>query len=157
MVAHTERDSNYTTFRSRRGTSNIDITITSNQLLSKAVVWEISEQECCSDHSIIRYATGRTTAHRTEFDVQDVRCIFKKDSKEKFQQNLIQLAEKQLCKINKEGGTEELDKTLCTGMTNEMDIETSIKEFQEVAELVCSKSFRTQRASRKGMSKKAVP
>jgi len=37
-----------------------------------------------------------------------------------------------------------------------MDIKKSIEEFQEVAELVCSKSFRTQRASRKGMSKKAV-
>jgi len=120
-------------------------------------VWKIREQECCSDHSIIRYATGRTTAHRTEFDVQDGWCIVKKDNKEKFQQNLIQLAEKQLCKINKEGGTEEFDKTLCTCMTNEMDIETSIKEFQEVAELVCSQSFRMQRASRKGMSKKAVP
>jgi len=42
-------------------------------------------------------------------------------------------------------------------MKNEMDIEKSIEEFQEVAELVCSKSFRTQRASRKGLSKKAVP
>ena len=39
-----------------------------------------------------------------------------------------------------------MDKTLCTGMTNEIDIEKSIEEFQEVVELVCSKSFRTQRA-----------
>ena len=149
--------SDYTTFRSGRGASNIDVTVTSKQFLSKVVVWEISEQECCSDHSIIRYTIGWTTVHRTKFDVQDMRYIVKKDNNEKFQWNLIQLVEKKLCKIHKEGGTEELDKTLCTSMTNEMDIEKSIQEFQEVVELVCSKWFRTQRASRKGMSNKAVP
>ena len=74
-------ENNYTTFRSRRGTSNIDITVTCNQILSKVVVWEIIEQECCSDHSTIRCAIGRTTAHRTEFDVQDVRCIVKRITK----------------------------------------------------------------------------
>jgi len=77
-------ESDYTTFRSRRGTSNIDITVTSNQFLSKAVVWEISEQDCCSDHSIIRNVTGRTTVHRTEFNVQELRYMVKKDNKEKF-------------------------------------------------------------------------
>jgi len=73
-----KEESEYTTFQSHRGTSNIDITVTSNQLLSKVVVWEIREQECCSDHSIIRYATGRTTAHRTEFGIREVRYIVKK-------------------------------------------------------------------------------
>jgi hypothetical protein len=38
-----------------------------------------------------------------------------------------------------------------------MDIEKSIEEFHEVVELASSKSFRTQRASRKGISKKVIP
>ena len=86
-----------------------------------------------------------------------MKYIVIKGNKEKFQGNLIQLTEKKLCKINKEGGTEELDKMLCKRVTNEMDIEKSIEEFHEVVELACRKSFRTQRASRKGMPKKIVP
>ena len=47
-------ESDYTTFRSRQRTSNIDITVNSNQLLSEVLECEISEQESCFDHSIIR-------------------------------------------------------------------------------------------------------
>jgi hypothetical protein len=74
------------------------------------VEWEISEQESCSDHSIIRYAIGQGKGHRLEFGFQDVRFIVKKDNKEIFQRNLLRLAEKTLCKINKEGETENLEK-----------------------------------------------
>ena len=42
-------------------------------------------------------------------------------------------------------------------MTHKMEIEKSIEEFHEVVEIACSKSFRTQRASKKAMSNKAVP
>jgi len=51
-------ESDYTTIQSRRGTSNIDLTVISDQLLRTVVEWEISEQERCPDHSIIRYAIG---------------------------------------------------------------------------------------------------
>jgi hypothetical protein len=45
-------ESNLTAFRSSRGTSNIDLTIINNQLLSAVMEWEISDQESCSNHSI---------------------------------------------------------------------------------------------------------
>ena len=93
----------------------------------------------------------------TEFDTQDVRYVVKKGSKEKFQGNVLRLAEKTLCKINKVGGTEDLDKTLCTPVSDEIDIENLIEEYHEVLKLTCSKSFRTQRASKKAMSNKTVP
>jgi len=82
-IMNEERD--YTTFRSRQGTSNIDLTVISNHLLRAVVEWEISEQESCFDH-IIRYAIGQGKGHRIEFDLQDVRYIVKKDNKEKFQE-----------------------------------------------------------------------
>jgi exonuclease III len=47
-----------TTFWNHRGASNIDLTVIINQLLRTVVRWEISEQESCSDHSIIRYVIG---------------------------------------------------------------------------------------------------
>jgi hypothetical protein len=78
-------ESSLTTFRSSRGTSNIDITITNNQLLSTVMYWEISDQESCSDHSIIRYVIGHNTARRTERDTGEMKYKVKKDDKEKFQ------------------------------------------------------------------------
>jgi exonuclease III len=57
-------ESDYTTFRSLRGASDIDLTVINNQLLRAVVEWEISEQESCSDHSIIRYAIGQGKGHR---------------------------------------------------------------------------------------------
>jgi hypothetical protein len=74
-------ESDYTTFRSRRRASNIDITVISNQPLNTVVEWEISEQESCSDHNIIRYAIGQTAGHRTAIDDQELRYIAKKDNK----------------------------------------------------------------------------
>jgi len=80
-------ESDYTTFRRRRGSSNIDLTVISVQLLRTVVEWEISDQESCSDHSIIRYAIDQGKGHMTEFDFQEVRYIVQKDNKQKYQRN----------------------------------------------------------------------
>ena len=37
-----------------------------------------------------------------------------------------------LCKVKKEGGTEDLDKTLCTLLSDSMDIVELIEEFHDV-------------------------
>ena len=150
-------DSDYTTFRSSQGTSNIDLAIASNQALRAVVVWEISDQEICSDHSIIRYAIGHDKGNRFEFDFQDVRYIVQKCNIEKFQRNLLRSAEKKICKLNKEGGTEDLDKTLCTHAFEETDIKKLIEEFHEVLKLACSKSFKTNQASKRTTLNKSVP
>jgi hypothetical protein len=59
----------------------------------------------------------------------------KKDNKEKFQGNLLRLVDTKLCNINKEGGTYDLDITLCTRVSDESDIEKLIEEFHEVLKL----------------------
>jgi hypothetical protein len=74
-------ESDYTTFRSRRGISNIDLTVISDHLLRTVVDWEISEQESCSDHRIIRYAIGQGKGNRTELDFQEVRYIAQRITK----------------------------------------------------------------------------
>ena len=71
-----------------------------------------------------------------------MRYIVKKDNKENFQRNLTQSVEK-LCEINKEAGTEKLDKTLCAWVTNEIDNEKSVEEFHEVMVSARRESFRT--------------
>jgi exonuclease III len=47
-----------TTFRNHMGTSNIDLTIISPQLIRRVSEWVISDQESISDHSIIKYVIG---------------------------------------------------------------------------------------------------
>ena len=145
------------TFRSRRGTSNIDLTVISDQLIRIVVDWEISEPESCSDLSIIRYYIGQNKGNRTELDFQDVRYIVQKDTKQKLQGNLLRWAERVLCNVKKEGATEDLDKTLCTRVSDRMDIEELIEEFHDVMKSACNKSFRTRRVSKKAMSNKSIP
>ena len=50
-------DSNLTTYHSSRGSSNIDLTVTSNLKLREVEEWGVSDQESCSDHSYIKFAT----------------------------------------------------------------------------------------------------
>ena len=52
-------ESTLTTFRSSRGSINIDLTVISNQLFTAVEEWEVSDQENCSDHSIIKFAKGQ--------------------------------------------------------------------------------------------------
>jgi len=67
-----------TTFRNRRGVSNIDLTIITNQLLRTVAQWEISDQESSSDHNIIKYVKGQRDSNRESVDFQDVRYLIKK-------------------------------------------------------------------------------
>jgi hypothetical protein len=80
-----------TTFRNRRGVSNIDVAVITNQLLRTVAQWEISDQESSSNH-INKCVIGRGDSNRESVDFQDVRYIFKKDNYATFQENLIQLA-----------------------------------------------------------------
>jgi len=68
-----------TTFRNSRGDGNVDLTIISNQLLRTVVEWEISEEESYSDHSIIKYATGRGATRETS---QRPRCAVYSENRE---------------------------------------------------------------------------
>ena len=65
--------SHLTTFRSSRGTSNIDLTIINNQLLNTVGKWEISDQSSCSNHSILRYVVGYSKTIRAERETLEVK------------------------------------------------------------------------------------
>jgi len=55
----TNEESERTTFHNRRGSSNIDLTIVKDQLLKALKNWEISEEDSCSDNSIIKFNIGQ--------------------------------------------------------------------------------------------------
>jgi hypothetical protein len=140
-------ESSNTTFRNHTGTSNIDFTIISTQLLSSVSGWVISDQESISDHSIIKYAIGHGTGQWNADNIREVRYITK-ESLAKFQGNILQIVKTKLGK-NHDIEVEDLDDTLSSLLTEETDTETRIDEFSEALKLACNTSFQTHRATEK--------
>ena len=54
-------ESELTTFQSRKGSSNIDLTVVNNRLLKILYGWVISADNSCSDHNIIKFKIGHET------------------------------------------------------------------------------------------------
>ena len=86
-------ESQQTTFRSPRGASNIDITVTNGRLLSR-----VTDQDSCSDHIIIKYVIRQTTAPRLCKNNDEARCKVNDEGKQKFQENLLRLSEQKYFK-----------------------------------------------------------
>jgi len=86
-----------------------------------------------------------------------VRYITKKETLAKFQVNILQIVETNLCKQTNRNTTEDLDDTLCSCLYQDMAIEKHIDEFSAALKLVCNKLFKTQRASKKATTRKSVP
>ena len=81
-------ESEQTTFHNRRGSSNIDLTIVNNQLLNVPKNWEISAEESCSDHNMIKCNLRQDTYHNTEYNYNGRRYIVTDENLKKFDSNL---------------------------------------------------------------------
>jgi hypothetical protein len=81
-----KEDSNLTTHLSSRGSSNIDLTVTSNSLLRAVEDWEVSNQESFSDHSIIKFAIRQDSYRRRKHDNHEVRYIIRREDIAEFQE-----------------------------------------------------------------------
>ena len=76
---------------SHRGSSNIDLTIINNRLLKNFNDWEISEDESCSDHNLIKFRIGHKTNHETQHNYNGPRYIIKEQDYNRFDKNLKKL------------------------------------------------------------------
>jgi hypothetical protein len=144
-----------TTFRNHMGTSNINLTILSPQLIKSVSGWAISDQESISDHSIIKYAIGPVIGQWKTDNIHNTRYITK-ESLAKLQEHVLQIVMALLGKKH-DTGAEDLDKTLSLLITEELYIEKQIDEFSEVLKLACNKSFPPYGAAKKVTDHKTVP
>ena len=64
-----------TTYHTRRGRSNIDLTITNNQILKTLKEWEISMEESSLDHNIIKYKIEQENNYETQYNYTGKRYI----------------------------------------------------------------------------------
>jgi hypothetical protein len=83
-------DSARTTFQSSRCSSNIDLTIANNQILAAIKDWEISEEESCSDHNIIKFNLNFACDKAQIHNFLGTRYIIKEQQHTDFCKNLLQ-------------------------------------------------------------------
>ena len=108
---------------------------------------EISDQESCSDHSIIKYVIGQRTAPHFGNNHDETRYKVNKVGILKFRENLIRLTEQKFFKNHSATELEEMDNILSTRATQVPDVDKLVDEFYEVLEEACRSSFLTTRAS----------
>jgi hypothetical protein len=86
-----------------------------------------------------------------------VKYKVRKDDKKAFEQNLIRLLEQKLTETHNAGGTETMDKVLCTRVTNKPDVECLVEKYYEVLEAACRSSFQSSRAANAKSTHKTMP
>ena len=137
-------DSTKTTFRSSRGSSNIDLTIVNNQMLAAIKDWEISEEESCSDHNIIKFNITFTTNNKEQkYIFLGTRYIMKEQQYRIFKK-LFQLISENFQIENDEGNTKGIDETLNALLK---DIGELIEKFEETIQLARKETLKHRNLS----------
>ena len=153
-------ESESTTYHSKRGKSNIDLTITNNRLLRAVNGWEISSEDSCSDHNFLKYNIGTVNCSQNSHDEGNhlgIRYIEKDDKYDEFDRNLVQEAYKTFKNVKWEGSTEELDMQLSTTASVVKDLEKFVDTFTETLQSTCRRTFKTISTSNKINKMKSVP
>ena len=119
--------------------------------------WEISDQDSCSDNSIIRYVIRQKTAPRLEKKKDEARYKVNKEGRRKFQENLKRITEQKFFSKQKAAELEEMDTILGRRASQEPDVEKLVDEFHEVLVEACRSSFQTPRARNMNSARKTAP
>ena len=149
-------ESDMNTFQSRRGSSNIDLTISNNKLLKKVQEWKISEEECCSDHKIIPFYIGHYNVQQTGNNFQFIKYINREDKLKKFEASVTQEIAQQICGSSWEEDNKALDKYISSRIAN-TDMEDLVNKFIGALKTACKKFFKIGRVFMKTNKHKSVP
>jgi hypothetical protein len=69
------KESEMTIYKSRRGSSNLDLRIINNLLITACSGREISKEESCLDHNIINFCIAQGNPNRNAFNFNGIRYI----------------------------------------------------------------------------------
>ena len=78
------------TFEYSWGSSNIDLTITSNNLIADVQEWEFSKEESCSDYNFLKYKNGKANNYKKKYNYKWIKYIVKEDKYYLYDQKLGQ-------------------------------------------------------------------
>lgn len=151
------KDSNITTFSNSLGTSNIDLTIISTQLLNKVSGWTISEQESISDHNFIKHDIKQSRPIWRPETTPTLRYKTNNESFTRFQGNVHKIMRAVFQIRHNDTSEEDLDDSLYSLLNKDMDIEKCIDDFSEALITACNISFNRYRTTKKTTMHKTVP
>ena len=146
-----------TTFHTRRGSSNIDLTIINNLLVPTLSEWEISDEETCSDHNLITYSIGQGHCNSKKDNFHGRRYVVKEEYFDKFDNILNNRISIEFEQHHLEGETESLDKLLSDKILEETDVETTVEKFQKALNTACENTFNKKRLTIVAPGKRTVP
>lgn len=148
--------SEFTTFESNTGKSNIDLTITNDKLVSKVNEWKCGEEESCSDH---RFITFNISNHKyyNEETFLGTKYIIKDGQLEDFSNKIQREFSKRIQNKADINTTEDLDEELSKIANEETNTEKLVREYEEVITTVCRMCFRTSNSARKLTHRKTIP
>jgi hypothetical protein len=149
-------ESDLTTYQSRRGRSNIDLTVINNSILKHFKDWEISMEESCSDHNIIKFNIGQDNNYGTKYNYTGTRYITTEEYYTRFDYNLQQAMIKEFRMEYKEE-IETLDNILAKNIKEVDDIEITVEKYQTAITNSCKKSFKIRQNTNKKTKEKSVP
>jgi D-hexose-6-phosphate mutarotase len=152
-----KEDGPRTTFQSSKGSSNIDLTIVNKQMLAKIKDWEISEEESCSEHNIIKFNLNTANDKAQLHDVQGIRYIIKEHQHIEFQSKLLQSISKNFQIENDERNIEDMDKKLNSLLLTQHDIDTFLEKFDKTIQETCKKTLKHKKSLTKAAKGKSVP
>ena len=150
-------DSPRTTFQSSSGSSNIDLTIVNNQMLVAIKDWEISEEECCSDHNILKHSLNFTDDKTKICKFLGTRYIIKEQQHTEFYKNFFQLIFKNFQIEENEGNAKEIEEKLNARLTGQKDIGVFIEKFDETILSTCNKTIKHLTSPNSTAKGKSVP
>jgi hypothetical protein len=150
-------DSTRTTFQTGRGKSNIDITITNNQMLADVTNWEISEQESASDHNTIKFSIKLDNYETKINHVPGLRDIIKKEHQSNFYVNLHIAIIKTFQTVDSEWDKEDTDRELSRMLERQTDIRQFIHRLDEAIQTACRETTTHLKPPKSKLKGKTVP
>jgi len=151
-------DSERNTFQNTIGSSNIDLTMVSSNLLNDIGEWEISTEDSLSDHNYLKYKLWkRSNIHGNQNKYLNIKYTIKEEKKQLFDQNLLQEFRKITDITSTQGGTEEVDNAISTAIATSKNLEYYTDLLEETITTACRKTFPLPAANKKNNNHKSVP
>jgi hypothetical protein len=137
-------ESEHTTYHTRRVRSNIDLTITNNQILKTLKEWEISMEESSSDHNIIKYKNEQESNYGTQYNYTGKRYITTEGKYTLLDHKLKEEIAKAF-RMEGEEDLERLDNRIAKHTKETEDIEFAAEKLHRAITISCDKTFKVQR------------
>ena len=135
-----------TTFESRTGKSNIDLTLVTSNVLRRISDRKISDEESNSDHSIINSDIRTTMSHNTKPTGQ--KFTASAESMEKYQGNIRRTVEKMIREQSNKNSEDDRDERLYKRILTDNHTSQQIEDFSEAMRRACEQSFKKQKSQR---------